>query len=117
MKKYAVFVTILCVLLLLYIIGQHAPHTDPQPQRYTTYADSAFIPRDDPTPRPTVRPTARPAALPSAGAYILNTSTKKFHKPSCSSVRQMLDKNKRSYSGDREALIAMGYSPCGKCHP
>ena len=49
--------------------------------------------------------------------YILNTSTRKFHYPSCSSVSQMADKNKQSYNGTRDELIAMGYSPCGRCHP
>ena len=51
------------------------------------------------------------------GTYILNTNTKKFHYPSCSSVNQMSDKNKQSYSGSRDDLIAQGYSPCQRCNP
>lgn len=50
-------------------------------------------------------------------SYILNTNTKKFHYPTCSSVGQMKESNKQSYSGSRDDLIAQGYSPCGRCHP
>ena len=49
--------------------------------------------------------------------YILNTNTKKFHYPSCSSVNQMKEKNKAKSNETREQLIAKGYSPCGNCHP
>lgn len=49
--------------------------------------------------------------------YVLNTNTKKFHYPSCSSAKQIKDKNRDEYTGTRDELIAMGYSPCGKCHP
>ena len=55
---------------------------------------------------------------PSAGTdYVLNTNTKKFHYPSCKSVKQMSEKNKAFYNGTREEVIAMGYDPCGNCHP
>lgn len=55
---------------------------------------------------------------PSAGTdYVLNTNTKKFHYPSCKSVKQMSDKNKAYYNGTRDEVIAMGYDPCGNCHP
>lgn len=49
--------------------------------------------------------------------YILNTNTKKFHYPSCSSVDDMNEKNKQEYTGSREDLISKGYSPCGRCKP
>lgn len=49
--------------------------------------------------------------------YVLNTNTKKYHYPNCSSVNQMKDKNKEFYSGTREEIIAKGYSPCGNCRP
>lgn len=54
----------------------------------------------------------------SEGAdYILNTNTHKFHYPNCSSVKQMAEKNKQTYSGTRDEIISMGYDPCGRCHP
>ena len=49
--------------------------------------------------------------------YILNTNTKKFHYPSCSSVDQMSDKNRQEFTGTRDEVIAMGYDPCGRCNP
>ena len=49
--------------------------------------------------------------------YILNKNTKKFHYPSCSSVRQMKDSNKRVYEGSRDDVIGMGYTPCQRCYP
>lgn len=49
--------------------------------------------------------------------YILNTNTKKFHRPSCSSVKQMKESNKKSSSESRDAIIAAGYDPCKKCNP
>lgn len=49
--------------------------------------------------------------------YILNTNTRKFHRPDCSSVSKMKEKNKQAYSGNRQDLINQGYEPCGSCHP
>ena len=49
--------------------------------------------------------------------YILNTNTHKFHLPGCKSVKQMKQKNKKSYTGTREDIINMGYSPCKNCNP
>lgn len=49
--------------------------------------------------------------------YILNTNTKKFHYPSCSSVKQISDKNKQTYTGSRDDLISQGYDPCKRCNP
>ncbi len=49
--------------------------------------------------------------------YIANKNTKKFHYPSCHSVKQMKESNKWYYSGSRDDLIAQGYSPCAKCKP
>ncbi|MEE8815567.1 MAG: ComEC/Rec2 family competence protein [Lachnospiraceae bacterium] len=57
-----------------------------------------------------------PSTTPSGG-YVLNTHTKKFHLPTCSSVSQMKEKN-RAYSNEsRDQLISEGYSPCKKCNP
>ena len=51
------------------------------------------------------------------GHYILNTGTKKFHKPDCGSVKKMSDKNKKESNQSREELIAEGYEPCKSCNP
>ncbi len=47
--------------------------------------------------------------------YILNTNTRRFHLPSCSSVSDIKDSNRKTYRGSRESLIRQGYSPCGSC--
>lgn len=49
--------------------------------------------------------------------YVLNMNTHKFHLPSCSSVKQMSNANKGTYTGSREELIEQGYEPCGNCKP
>ena len=51
--------------------------------------------------------------------YVLNTNTKKFHLPSCSSVKDMNDKNKnkKEVSCSRDEVIDMGYVPCKRCNP
>ncbi len=49
--------------------------------------------------------------------YILNTNSKKFHHPDCSSVSNISENNKQVFEGTREALIDDGYSPCGICKP
>lgn len=64
------------------------------------------------TPEPVVQ---EPASLGTT--YILNTSSRKFHYPSCGSVSQMKESNKQTYTGSRDDLIAQGYEPCKKCNP
>ena len=53
----------------------------------------------------------------STTTYVLNTNTKKFHYPYCDSVNDMKEKNKQEFTGTREEVIGMGYSPCGRCKP
>ena len=49
--------------------------------------------------------------------YVLNTNTHKFHYPSCKSVNQMKEKNKKEFHGTREEVIQQGYEPCKNCNP
>lgn len=49
--------------------------------------------------------------------YVLNTNSKKFHRPDCSSVGQMSAKNREDVEDTRENLIANGYDPCKRCNP
>ena len=49
--------------------------------------------------------------------YIFNTGSQKFHYPDCASVGKMNEENKETFTGSREELIDMGYSPCGQCNP
>ena len=49
--------------------------------------------------------------------YVVNTSSKKFHKATCSSAAKISDKNRAEITATREQMIADGYSPCGTCNP
>ncbi len=62
-------------------------------------------------------PSAPGAAVPAGTSYVLNTNSHKFHYPSCPSVDDMSAKNKQFFTGTRDEVIAMGYSPCGRCNP
>ena len=63
------------------------------------------------------QPSSDPMPTASSEAYILNTSSLKFHLPTCSGVASMKESNKQTYTGSREDLIAQGYAPCGQCKP
>lgn len=47
--------------------------------------------------------------------YVLNTSSKRFHLPTCDSVPTISAKNKAESDKSRDELIAEGYKPCGSC--
>jgi len=49
--------------------------------------------------------------------YVLNTNSMKFHYSSCGSADDIKDSNKSTFTGARDDLLAMGYEPCGRCHP
>lgn len=49
--------------------------------------------------------------------YILNTGTKKFHKPDCTSAKDTKPENKEEYIGTRDIIIKQGYVPCSRCNP
>ena len=49
--------------------------------------------------------------------YVLNTNTNKFHLPTCSSIDDMADKNKKAVDWTRETCISKGYDPCKRCNP
>lgn len=56
----------------------------------------------------------------SSSAYdgytiVVNTNTKKYHTPSCSSVKDIKAEN-LGYSSDAAYLESQGYAACKKCH-
>lgn len=71
----------------------------------------------DETPQNSEEAKESQADAPRGTTYILNTNTKKFHYPDCSSVKQMAEKNKQEYTGNRDDVISMGYDPCKRCKP
>ena len=138
MKKYSIFVTIIALAELIYIlaggigaspeklsssvrasvvsVATAAPSTRQYTApRATTTPKPFFIAKSKATAAPKKRAT--PAPTPAVNTYILNTSTKKFHRPSCASVKQMAEKNMRTFTGPRSSVIDMGYTPCARCSP
>ena len=90
-----------------------APTTDPP----TT---EEFTPKEAPAADETESYAAADSfAQPDANvqSYVLNTNTKKFHYPGCSSVKQIKDKNRQDVTTDRDAIIGEGYEPCKRCNP
>ena len=67
---------------------------------------------------PVLPPAYEEAEKPdsSAAVYIGNKNSKKFHYASCSSVKDMKEKNKVELN-TREEAIEKGYVPCKNCNP
>lgn len=53
----------------------------------------------------------------TAGSYVLNTNTHKFHLPGCASVETISPKNRKDVNESREQIISEGYAPCKRCNP
>jgi len=52
----------------------------------------------------------------TSASYVLNTSTMKFHRPSCRDVPRIASQNYATSSRSRSDLIADGYKACGHCN-
>ena len=52
-----------------------------------------------------------------AKTYVLNKSSKKIHRPTCSGAQTMSPANREEYTGSMQDLIDDGYSACGICKP
>lgn len=49
--------------------------------------------------------------------YVLNTNSKRFHKPDCADAKSMKKENRQEVTTSRELLTAQGYKACGSCKP
>lgn len=89
----------------------------------TYQSAAASVTVETPAPQPEIDTAVQSTPESSAPqeslgtTYVLNTNTKKFHYPTCSSVDDMKEKNKQIYTGSREEVINMGYVPCKRCNP
>ena len=61
--------------------------------------------------------SAQPTTPQESNGYVLNTNSKRFHLPTCSSVDSIAAANKQEYQGSRQSLLDLGYQPCGSCKP
>lgn len=84
-----------------------APATVPETEAPTTLQ----------TEPPTKETTKETIPTISGRDYVLNTSTMKIHHPTCSSVKDIKDSNRKDYHGTYDELTAKGYTACGRCKP
>lgn len=98
-----------------YATGESREAEGGDPARGTAAADTSQKERSRSADRS--EGNSAPEETESQGEYILNTNTKKFHLPSCSSAEQISGENRESYSGSREELLSLGYDPCKRCEP
>lgn len=49
--------------------------------------------------------------------FVLNTSSKRIHKPDCKDAQTMKAENREEVTISRKLLIEQGYRPCGSCNP
>ena len=63
------------------------------------------------------KPAAPSETSPSITAeYIGNSNSHIFHKPDCSSAKNMNKSNRVTFSS-RDKAVSQGYTPCKRCNP
>lgn len=62
-------------------------------------------------------PSETPSDPNEENTYILNTNSKRYHLPTCSSVSKISNANKGVFTGTEKSLSDQGYQPCGSCKP
>lgn len=67
--------------------------------------------------KPSVDTNPSASTTQTETTYILNTNTKKFHRPDCSNVSRISNANKGEFTGSREELMQQGYEACKNCNP
>ena len=88
-----------------------------QPGITIDYATGASAAGGEEVPQPSIPAQTTSGSAEEQGIYVLNTSSMKFHLPTCSGVESMSPSNRQDYTGSRQDLIDQGYSPCGICKP
>ena len=139
--KIKVLLAIILFILCLVLVPANEPTPEVDSVPATTEVETTeaptTIPTTEMTEAPTTEATEVPTTLPATEAtevpatapateaavvdegidYVLNTSSRKFHYPSCSSAEKIKDSNRQEFHGTRDELVSRGYSPCGRCHP
>lgn len=122
LKKSAIG-TLILLLIVAFIaaIADRKSSTDIQ----TTEPETTSITTTTPTETTTENTTTTSANTTTKNTttndskydYVLNTSTMKFHSPSCSSVGDIQPQNRKDVHTTSDDLKAQGYEPCGRCKP
>ena len=83
----------------------------------TAAQDQSAAPSSDEDAQPAEEDAPAESGDAVSFTYTLNTKTKKFHDPGCSGAASISPDNRESFTGDRQALLDQGYTPCGQCQP
>jgi hypothetical protein len=117
MRKRVLLISLIC--LILCGCGRSTSEIE-----FFTLIDAIWSPVTAPTEKenPQTESAAPETTFPSEEApvvcdYVLNTSSKKFHDPACSSVGKIKDSNRGQFTGNRDELLTRGYEPCKICNP
>lgn len=95
-----------------------APTPDPQPEtRISTDNNAGQISGDGSGDDSNFNTHDIEEQQQTEAQYVLNTSSMKFHYPSCSSVKKIAPHNYATSNSSRDELIGQGYDPCGNCEP
>lgn len=98
-----VAVAVLTIIIMCFLLATQNPPTQlPEPTKATS---------------PTTALAHPVASDPLETTYVLNTNTMKFHMQDCFSADQIKEGNRSSFTGTRDELLSMGYSPCKNCNP
>ncbi len=123
---------ILVALLLIFSVGcgsseqetrEIAPAAPTQQAQPEKTPESTEQPEATPTPTPelvVIEPTEATDATATRAieiTYVLNLNTMKFHKPKCSSVKDITENNRKDVTMSREEIISQGFEPCKRCNP
>lgn len=123
MRKHLLFGLLLCILL-----GGCGTDAEEAGIEFYTLREEEWVelntgletaPPDSIAASETAAPAETDAVAENTAevTYILNTNSKKFHDPACSSVDKIKESNRGEFTGERHELLARGYEPCKICNP
>ena len=113
-SKTVWLLSLLAIVLVTAVILSFAPRSEVRSAGGSDGDVKITLPVVIPEPSEEPEPTEEPAPVFD---YILNTNTKRFHWPDCKSVLDIYPQNMQPFTGTRDEVIAMGYTPCGNCKP
>lgn len=119
MQKFILLGLLLCILLVGCGTNKEGAEI-----KFFTLTDDVWAPVTVPTEKENPQTesaapetTCPPEDAPVVCDYVLNTSSKKFHDPACSSVSKIKESNRANFTGERQELLTRGYEPCKVCNP
>lgn len=117
MKKVLFLILLLCVLLCgCGNAGNQSVKTTVTVNQPTDDTVNGYRKNESAFPEKIEASEVLPDSNNITTSYCGNKNSKKFHKISCSSLKNTKDENK-VYFKSRAEFITKGYEPCKKCNP